>query len=450
MKLNATSEMIPVTWPEVGGVHPFAPKDQLQGYIEMTDELCAWLSEITGFHSVSLQPNAGSQGEYTGLMVIQAYHRARGQAHRNVALIPSSAHGTNPASAAMCGMKVVVVNCDVKGNIDMDDLKAKAEKHKNELSCVMATYPSTHGVFEKSIRDLCKIVHDNGGQVYMDGANMNAQVGLCSPGNIGADVCHLNLHKTFCIPHGGGGPGMGPIGVAAHLSPFLPTHPFDPKKRDPEQATGAVSAAPFSSASILPISYLYIKMMGGAGLTHATKIAILNANYMRNRLQKAYDILYAGENGTCAHEFIIDIRPIKHKSGITEEDIAKRLMDFNFHAPTMSFPVPGTLMIEPTESEPLSEMDRFCDAMLKIREEIAEVEEGKADKKDNVLKGAPHTADMVLSDSWKRSYAREKAAYPLPYLRTTKFWPTVGRLDNVHGDRHLICTCPPVDSYTDQ
>jgi glycine dehydrogenase len=439
--------MIPVTWPEVCGLHPFAPKEQAQGYMEMLESLCNDLAKITGFHSVSLQPNAGSQGEYAGMLVIQAYHKSRGQGHRNICLIPNSAHGTNPATAVMTGMKVVPVKCDAKGNVDLKDLKEKAEEHKDNLSAIMVTYPSTHGVFEAEIKDVCRIIHDNGGQVYMDGANMNAQVGLTSPGFIGADVCHLNLHKTFCIPHGGGGPGMGPIAVAAHLSPFLPTHPFDPVRRPDDKATTAVAAAPFSSAAILPISYMYIKMMGDEGLTKATKVAILNANYMRARLQKHYDILYVGTNGTVAHEFIMDIRPIKEKTGITEEDIAKRLMDFNFHAPTMSFPVAGTLMVEPTESEPLSELDRLCDALIAIREEIKEVEDGKVDAKDNALKGAPHTADTVLADNWKRGYSREKAAYPLPYLRKTKFWPTVGRLDNVHGDRNLVCSCPPMDLY---
>jgi glycine dehydrogenase len=447
MKLNATSEMIPVTWPEVCGLHPFAPKEQTQGYAEMLEDLSNDLANITGFHSVSLQPNAGSQGEYAGMLVIQAYHKSRGQAHRNICLIPKSAHGTNPATAAMAGMKVVVVACDEKGNVDLKDLKEKAEEHKDNLSAIMVTYPSTHGVFEAEIKEICRITHDNGGQVYMDGANMNAQVGLTSPGFIGADVCHLNLHKTFCIPHGGGGPGMGPIGVAAHLTPFLPTHPFDPVRRPDDKATTAVSAAPFSSAAILPISYMYIKMMGDEGLTKATKVAILNANYMLARLQKHYDILYVGANGTVAHEFIMDLRPIKEKTGITEEDIAKRLMDYNLHAPTMSFPVPGTLMVEPTESEPLSELDRFCDALIAIRAEIKEIEDGKVDKKDNALKGAPHTAEMVLADDWKRGYSREKAAYPLPYLRKNKFWPTVGRLDAIYGEQNLMCSCPPVDSY---
>jgi len=449
MKLNATVEMIPITWPEINQLHPFAPKEQVAGYLEMINQLCADLAEITGFHSVSLQPNAGSQGEYAGLMVIQAYHKARGQGHRTMCLIPTSAHGTNPASAAMAGMKIATVACDKQGNIDVEDLRKRAAEHKDNLSALMVTYPSTHGVFEETIKEICKIIHENGGQVYMDGANMNAQVGLCSPGAIGADVCHLNLHKTFCIPHGGGGPGMGPIGVAEHLAPFLPSHPFDPIRREDQKATGAISAAPFSSASILPISYIYIKLLGAAGLTKATKVAILNANYMKKRLQSHYDVLYAGEKGTVAHEFILDIRKIKEICGISEEDIAKRLIDYNFHGPTMSFPVPGTLMIEPTESEPLYELDRFCDAMISIRKEIKEVEDGKADKKDNVLKNAPHTVDVVLSDSWKFGYPREKAAYPLPYLRQNKFWPTVGRLDNVYGDRHLVCSCPPIEAYAE-
>jgi len=449
MKLNATTEMIPVTWPEVGQIHPFAPREQTKGYEAMLQTLKGWLSEITGFHTVSLQPNAGSQGEYAGLLAIRAYHESRGQSHRNICLIPVSAHGTNPASAVMAGMKVVVVACDAKGNIDYADLQAKATLHEKNLSCMMMTYPSTHGVFEENVRDVCKLIHAHGGQMYMDGANMAACVGLCSPGGIGADVCHLNLHKTFCIPHGGGGPGMGPIGVAEHLAPFLPGHPFLPAWES-QNTVGAVSAAPFSSASILPISYMYIRMMGPDGLANATKTAILNANYMAARLKGHYSILYTGVNGTCAHEFIIDLREFKSSTGVVEEDVAKRLMDFNFHAPTMSWPVVGTLMVEPTESESLYELDRFCDAMIAIRGEIRDIAEGKSDRVNNPLKNAPHTADMVLADSWANTYPREQAAYPLPYLRQSKFWPSVGRLDNVFGDRHVVCTCPPLESYTQQ
>jgi len=447
MKLNATSEMIPVTWAEFGGLHPFAPKDQALGYVQLFSDLERWLSEITGFAGISLQPNSGAQGEYAGLLVIRAYHLSRGDKQRNVALIPSSAHGTNPASAALAGMKVVVVKCDDRGNVELGDLKAKAEQYKNELSCLMVTYPSTHGVFEEGIKELCDIIHANGGQVYMDGANMNAQVGLTSPATIGADVCHLNLHKTFCIPHGGGGPGMGPIGVAKHLMPFLPAHAV--VKTGGEHGIHAVSAAPWGSASILPISYAYIAMMGGEGLTEATKYAILNANYIKSRLEKYYPILYSGSNNRCAHEFILDCRGFKHTVGIEVEDIAKRLMDYGFHAPTVSFPVPGTMMIEPTESESKGELDRFCDAMISIRNEIREVEEGQADKLDNVLKNAPHTAEVVLADKWERSYSRNKAAYPLEWVKGSKFWPTVSRIDNAYGDRNLICTCAPVEEYSD-
>ncbi len=445
MKLNATTEMIPVTWPTVNGLHPFAPADQTKGYQQMLADLSRDLCNITGFHAISLQPNAGSQGEYAGLRVISSYHASRGDAHRNVVLIPTSAHGTNPASAVMAGLKVVPVACDEKGNIDVTDLKAKAAEHKSNLHSLMATYPSTHGVFEEPIKEICDVIHQNGGQVYMDGANMNAQVGLCSPGEIGADVCHLNLHKTFCIPHGGGGPGMGPIGVAKQLAPFLPGHPL--VKTGGEKAMGPVAAETFSSASILPISYLYIKLMGSRGLKLATETAILNANYMEKRLAPHYKILFTGKDGMCAHEFIIDLRPLKATSGIVEEDVAKRLLDFNFHAPTMSFPVPGTLMVEPTESESLYELDRFCDAMIHIRGEIKAIEDGKADKKNNVLKGAPHTADVVTAEKWDRPYSREAAAYPLPYLRDNKFWPSVGRLDNVYGDRNLVCSCPPMSEY---
>ena len=445
MKLNATSEMIPITLPHVNAIHPFVPAEQVKGYEVMLTKLKSYLAEITGFHTISLQPNAGSQGEYAGLLAIQGYHEAKGNKDRNICLIPVSAHGTNPASAVMAGMKVVVVQCDDKGEIDMADLKAKAEQHSARLSCIMITYPSTHGVFEDNIKDICSLVHQHGGLVYMDGANMNAQVGLCSPGDMGADVCHLNLHKTFCIPHGGGGPGMGPIGVTEALSPFIPSHPFQ-LPFESQKSVGPVTSAPFSSASILPISYMYIRMMGGAGLTLATETAILNANYMAARLSSHYSILYTGKNNTCAHEFIIDLRSFK-AAGISEEDVAKRLMDYNFHAPTMSWPVVGTLMVEPTESESRYELDRFVDAMIAIREEIREVEQGKADSKVNVLKGAPHTADMVVSDDWDRPYSRQKAAYPLDYLRANKFWPSVGRLDNVYGDRNVVCTCPPLSEY---
>ena len=447
MKLNATTEMIPVTWPEFGGLHPFAPADQAQGYKQLFTDLEQWLSEITGFAGISLQPNSGAQGEYAGLLVIRAYHLSRGDKQRNVALIPSSAHGTNPASAALAGMKVVVVKCDDRGNVELGDLKAKAEQYKNELSCLMVTYPSTHGVFEEGIKEICDITHANGGQVYMDGANMNAQVGLTSPATIGADVCHLNLHKTFCIPHGGGGPGMGPIGVAKHLLPFLPSHAV--VKTGGDKGIHAVSAAPWGSASILPISYAYIAMMGGEGLTEATKYAILNANYIKSKLEKHYPILYSGSNNRCAHEFILDCRGFKHTVGVEVEDIAKRLMDYGFHAPTVSFPVPGTMMIEPTESESKGELDRFCDAMISIRNEIREIEEGQADKLNNVLKNAPHTAPIILSDAWDKPYSRNKAAYPLEWVKGSKFWPTVSRIDNAYGDRNLICTCAPVEEYSD-
>ncbi|MCX7636754.1 MAG: aminomethyl-transferring glycine dehydrogenase [Cyclobacteriaceae bacterium] len=444
MKLNATTEMIPVTWAEFGNIHPFAPADQTKGYQQMTKELENWLAEITGFTGVSLQPNSGAQGEYAGLMVIRAYHQHRGEGHRNVALIPASAHGTNPASAVMAGMKVVIVKSDENGKIDVADLRTKADEHKNDLACLMVTYPSTHGVFEEAITEICDIIHQAGGLVYMDGANMNAQVGLTSPANIGADVCHLNLHKTFCIPHGGGGPGMGPICVNDKLKPFLPGHPV--VKTGGDKAITAVSAAPFGSASILTISYAYIAMMGAEGLTNATRVAILNANYIKARLEGHYKILYAGTNGRCAHEMIVDCRDFK-KAGIEVEDIAKRLMDYGFHAPTVSFPVAGTLMIEPTESETKEELDRFCDALIEIRNEIREVEEGKADKENNVLKNAPHTAEVVTADSWNRPYSRQKAAYPLPYLRENKFWPAVSRIDNAYGDRNLVCSCLPVEAY---
>ncbi len=447
MKLNATTEMIPVTWPEFNSQHPFVPVDQVEGYLEMIEELNQDLSEITGFDRMSMQPNSGAQGEYAGLMVIREYFKDRGEAHRNIALIPSSAHGTNPASAVMAGMKVVVTACDELGNIDIADLRAKAEEHKDNLACLMVTYPSTHGVYEAGIREITQIIHDNGGQVYMDGANMNAQVGLTSPGMIGADVCHLNLHKTFCIPHGGGGPGMGPIGVAKHLTPYLPSHAVIPTGGD--KAMHAVSAAPYGSASILLISYAYIKMMGGDGLKAATEISILNANYMKARLEKEIPILYKGENGFCAHEMILDTRVFKQSCGIEAEDFAKRLMDYNFHAPTLSFPVAGTLMIEPTESESKAELDRFCDAMLSIREEIRAIENGQADAHDNVLKSAPHCADEVISSDWNHSFSREQAAFPLPYVKANKFWPTVSRVNNTHGDRNLVCACLPLEAYAE-
>jgi glycine dehydrogenase len=451
MKLNATTEMVPVTWPELANLHPFAPVDQAAGYRELFDTLGTWLAEITGFAAVSLQPNAGSQGEYTGLMVIRAYHRARAQARgheepeRDVCLIPVSAHGTNPASAVMAGLKVVPVACDERGNVELADLEAKAAQHASRLAALMVTYPSTHGVFEEGIREICQIVHRHGGQVYLDGANMNAQVGLCRPGDYGADVCHLNLHKTFCIPHGGGGPGMGPIAVAAHLAPFLPGHPVI--ATGGRQAIGPVAAAPWGSASILAISWVYIALMGAAGLTRASELAILNANYMAARLAPHYRILYSGARGRVAHEFIVDLRPFKASAGVEAEDVAKRLMDYGFHAPTMSFPVAGTLMIEPTESEDKGELDRFCDALIQIREEIRAVEEGRADRADNVLKRAPHTAGEVAGDGWDRPYSREEAAFPMPWVRENKFWPAVGRVDNVWGDRNLMCSCPPMSSY---
>jgi glycine dehydrogenase len=444
MKLNATTEMVPVTWAEFSKIHPFAPTDQVGGYMQLFDEINNWLSEITGFAAMSLQPNAGAQGEYAGLMVIRAYHNDRGDSHRNIALIPSSAHGTNPASAAMAGMKIVVVKCDDNGNIDVADMRAKAEQYKNELSCLMVTYPSTHGVFEESIIEICEIIHENGGQVYMDGANMNAQVGLTSPANIGADVCHLNLHKTFCIPHGGGGPGMGPIGVAKHLVPYLPGHAVVDIDRG--KSIHAVSAAPWGSASILIISHAYIAMMGAEGLTNATRYAILNANYIKTRLKEHYPVLYTGANGRCAHEMILDCRSFK-SAGIEVTDIAKRLMDYGFHAPTVSFPVAGTVMIEPTESEPKHELDRFCDAMISIRHEIADVIDGLSDKVNNPLKNAPHTVTVITGNEWEHPYTRQKAAFPLPYVATNKFWPSVGRVNDTYGDRTLICSCPPLEEY---
>lgn len=447
MKLNATTEMVPVTWAEFSKIHPFAPADQVGGYMQIFDELNKWLSEITGFASMSLQPNSGAQGEYAGLMVIRAYHLDRGDIHRNIALIPSSAHGTNPASAAMAGMKIIIVKCDERGNIDVADLKAKAEEHASDLSCLMVTYPSTHGVFEESIIEICDIIHQNGGQVYMDGANMNAQVGLTSPATIGADVCHLNLHKTFCIPHGGGGPGMGPIGVAKHLVPFLPGHAV--VNMGNEKSISAVSSAPWGSASILLISHAYIAMMGGEGLTNATKYAILNANYIKARLENSYPVLYSGSMGRCAHEMILDCRSFK-AYGVEVTDIAKRLMDYGFHAPTVSFPVAGTVMIEPTESEPKHELDRFCDAMIAIRAEISEVESGKLDAVDNPLKNAPHTASVVTANDWTHPYSRQTAAFPLPYVAAFKFWPSVGRVNDTHGDRTLVCSCPPIESYAEE
>ena len=447
MKLNAASELLPLTWPEFANLHPFVPVEQAEGYQEIISSLDAALSEITGFAKMSFQPNSGAQGEYTGLLVIQAYHRSRGEGQRNVALIPASAHGTNPASAAMCGMKIVVVKCDKQGNIDIGDLREKAEQHRDDLCCLMVTYPSTHGVYEEGIKDITSIVHENGGQVYMDGANMNAQVGLTSPGNIGADVCHLNLHKTFAIPHGGGGPGMGPIGVAAHLAPFLPKHPL--VKTGGNQGIHAVSAAPYGSALILLISYGYIKMLGGEGLTQATRIAILNANYIKESLKDHFPTLYSGANNRCAHEMILACADFKRDAGIEVADIAKRLMDYGFHAPTTSFPVVDTLMVEPTESESKAELDRFCAAMISIRGEIDEIISGKADKKDNVIKYSPHTAKAVVTSDWNRSYSREKAVFPLPWVRDNKFWPSVARVDNVYGDKHLICACPPIESYAD-
>ena len=447
MKLNATTEMVPVTWAEFSKIHPFAPTDQVGGYMQIFAELNEWLSEITGFAAMSLQPNSGAQGEYTGLMVIRAYHLDRGDTQRNVALIPSSAHGTNPASAAMAGMKIIIIKCDEKGNIDLADLKEKAAEHAQDLSCLMVTYPSTHGVFEESIIEICQIIHHYGGQVYMDGANMNAQVGLTSPANIGADVCHLNLHKTFCIPHGGGGPGMGPIGVAKHLVPYLPGHSLI--EIGNSKSISAVSSAPWGSASILLISHAYIAMMGGEGLANATKFAILNANYIKARLESSYPVLYSGSQGRCAHEMILDCRAFKN-FGVEVTDIAKRLMDYGFHAPTVSFPVAGTVMIEPTESEPKHELDRFCDAMIAIRAEIEEVENGTMDKIDNPLKNAPHTSAVVTANGWAHPYSRQQAAFPLPYVAAYKFWPSVGRVNDTHGDRTLICSCPPVESYAEE
>ncbi len=448
MKLNAASELLPLTWPEFAHIHPFVPVNQAQGYAEIIEQLNEDLSEITGFARMSFQPNSGAQGEYAGLMVIRAYHIANGNAHRNVALIPSSAHGTNPASAAMAGMQIIVTKCDEKGNIDLDDLRTKAEQHKDNLSCLMVTYPSTHGVYEEAITEITKLIHDNGGLVYMDGANMNAQVGLTSPGNIGADVCHLNLHKTFAIPHGGGGPGMGPIGVVEKLVPYLPSHAVVniPTAVGSDKGITAVSAAPYGSALILLISYGYIKMLGGEGLKQATEMAILNANYMKDILKDHYKILYTGKNGRCAHEMILDCNEFKMASGVEVADMAKRLMDYGFHAPTVAFPVVNTLMVEPTESESKAELDRFCEAMISIRKEIKEIEDGKFDKTNNVVKNAPHTAKLVINDNWEKPYSRQKAAYPLAWVRDNKFWPSVSRVDNAYGDRNLVCSCAPIEA----
>lgn len=444
MKLNATAEMIPVTWAEFGNIHPFAPLEQTQGYQELFSELENWLAEITGFAGISLQPNAGSQGEYAGLQVIRKYHQNRGEAHRHICLIPDSAHGTNPASAVMCGMKVVVVKCDADGNIDLHDLQTKAEKHQQNLAALMVTYPSTHGVFEAEIKTICALVHEYGGQVYMDGANMNAQVGLCRPGDIGADVCHLNLHKTFCIPHGGGGPGVGPIGVMPHLMPFLPTTPITAKDAQP---IGAISAAPWGSSSILTISWMYIAMMGAKGLTQATKIAILNANYMAKLLEPYYSVLFKGETGFVAHECIIDLRPLKKRAGVEVDDVAKRLMDYGFHAPTVSWPVIGTVMMEPTESESKEELDRYCDAMIAIYQEAEAIADGSIDPHNNPLKNAPHTAESLICGEWERPYSREQAAYPAPWTKEHKFWTPVGRINNAYGDRNLVCSCIGMDAY---
>ncbi len=446
MKLNATTEMIPVTWPEFARMHPFAPADQTRGYRRLITQLEEWLAAITGFAAVSVQPNAGSQGEYSGLLVIRKHHAANGVEGRDVCLIPSSAHGTNPASAVLAGMRVVVVDCDEDGNVDLDDLRAKAHRFSGELGALMVTYPSTHGVFEEGITEICRIVHEHGGQVYLDGANLNALVGLCRPGRIGPDVCHLNLHKTFCIPHGGGGPGVGPLAVAEHLKGYLPSHGVVPEC-GPDGGITAVSSAPWGSAGILPISWAYIAMMGAAGLTRATQVAVLNANYVAHRLSSGYPILYRGKNGMVAHECIVDVRPFKASADVTVEDVAKRLMDYGFHAPTMSWPVAGTLMIEPTESESREELDRFCDAMLAIREEIRDIETGAADARDNVLKNAPHSASHLLSDDWPHPYSRDKAAFPLEWVRQRKFWVPVGRVDNAYGDRNLVCTCAPVAAY---
>jgi glycine dehydrogenase len=447
MKLNATTEMMPLTWAEFGSLHPFAPRDQAQGYHVLFARLEKWLADITGYDAISLQPNSGAQGEYAGLLAIRGYHASRGETHRNVCLIPSSAHGTNPASAHMAGMEVVVVACDTRGDVDVTDLRAKAAQHSKNLAAVMITYPSTHGVFEEHIREICEVVHGHGGQVYLDGANLNAQVGLARPGEYGADVSHLNLHKTFCIPHGGGGPGMGPIGVKAHLKPFLPSHPEIPVNG--KSAVGPVSAAPYGSASILTISYIYILMMGGEGLTRATEVAILNANYIAARLESHFPVLYRNAKGRVAHECIIDPRPLKNSTGVTVDDIAKRLIDYGFHAPTMSFPVPGTLMIEPTESESKAELDRFCEAMIAIRREIAEVEAGRLTVEASPLRHAPHTVHDIADDGWQRAYSRIEGCFPSGTSRTDKYWCPVGRIDNVYGDRNLVCSCPPVSEYAE-
>ena len=451
MKLNATSEMIPVTWPEFAHIHPFAPRDQVVGYLEMIQTLSKWLQIITGFDAVCMQPNSGAQGEYAGLVAIARYHASRGDGHRNICLIPKSAHGTNPATAQMSGMQVVVVDCDEQGNVDVNDLRTKAQAHAHDLACLMLTYPSTHGVFEEAVREICDVVHQHGGQVYMDGANLNAQVGLTAPGFIGADVSHMNLHKTFAIPHGGGGPGMGPIGLKAHLAPFMADHSVQPtgEATRSHAGQGAVSAAPFGSASILPISWMYIAMLGGKGIKQATQMAILNANYIANALQDHYPVLYRGQNGRVAHECILDIRPIKAATGIAEIDIAKRLMDYGFHAPTVSFPVAGTIMVEPTESEPKAELDRFIDAMIAIRDEIRQIESGALPKDNNPLKHAPHTLDDIMGELWDRPYSRQQAVFPLPWIAAHKFWPYVNRIDDVYGDRNLNCACPPIESYTD-
>jgi len=449
MKLNATAELMPVSWPEFASIHPFVPLDQAQGYQQMVTELEKMLCETTGYDAVSLQPNSGAQGEYAGLLAIRAYHKSRNEAHRDVCLIPASAHGTNPASAQMVGMKVVVVKTNAKGEIDLDDLQSKLEKHSANLAAIMITYPSTHGVFEQNVKTVCDLVHQHGGQVYIDGANMNAMVGVAAPGHFGGDVSHLNLHKTFAIPHGGGGPGVGPIGVGKHLAPFLPGYAVVNAENEPKQV-GAVSAAPWGSAGVLPISWSYIAMMGRDGLIEATATAILNANYIAQRLAPHYPILYSDDNGLVAHECIIDLRPIKEESGISVDDIAKRLIDYGFHAPTMSFPVAGTLMIEPTESESKVELDRFCDAMLAIKEEINDVMNGALDENDNPLKNAPHTADSVMASDWPHGYSREFAAYPVDGLRDVKFWCPVGRVDNVYGDRNLVCSCPPLSDYSEE
>ena len=450
MKLNAATEMIPITWSGFGGLHPFAPRDQAEGYRQLFEDLEAWLGEVTGFDAISLQPNAGSQGEYAGLLTIRKYHEARGEADRSVCLIPSSAHGTNPASAMMAGFRVVVVGCDEDGNVDVEDLRSKAEAHKDSLAALMITYPSTHGVFEAAIRDICQIIHDNGGQVYLDGANLNALLGICRPAEIGADVAHLNLHKTFCIPHGGGGPGMGPIGVRAHLAAYLPEHAVVPDVNPAagDSTIGQVSAAPWGSPSILPISWAYMAMMGGPGLLRATQVAILNANYIATRLAPHFPIVYTGNHDRVAHECIVDLRTIKQSCGISVEDVAKRLVDYGIHAPTMSWPVAETLMIEPTESEGRAELDRFCDAMIAIREEIGAVERGEVAAADSVLRHAPHTQDLLLGD-WSRSYAKEVAFFPQESVVRDKYWPPVGRVDNVYGDRNVVCSCPPLEAYQD-